>query len=153
MSNEFLTKRTVKATFNPSADSTKRTIAAHGLGVFIPKNAIITNAYYDVVTTFESTAGGADKATIALSVKAANDLVAAIAIEAAGDVYDAGIRGTLVANYAARTVAGDTAVLAKASYAASLIKTDANYELTATVAEAALTAGKLNLYVEYTISE
>lgn len=125
------------------------TIAAHGLGVYIPTKAIITNAWVDVITTFTS---ATDAATIALKVQSANDLTAAIAISAAGDVWDAGVHGCLPGSYAERTVAGDTAILDAASKAASYIKMTAERELTATVAVEALTAGKAILFVEYVIS-
>src|SRR5688572_9982316 len=77
------------ATFDPSANTGERTIAAHGLGVYLPDNAIITRAWVDVVTTF--TSAGADAGTIALHAQAANDIVAAIAISDASNVWDAGI--------------------------------------------------------------
>jgi len=136
---------------NDSAGVSNKTVAAHGLGVFLPINAIITNAFIDVKTTFQSTAGGADLATIALNSEGAGDLVAAIAIADASNVWDAGLHGTLAGSYAERTVAGDTAILDAASRAASMIKCTAERELTATVAVAALTAGKLAIFVEYYI--
>lgn len=138
------------ATFDPSANTGERTVAAHGLGVYIPDNAIITNAWVDVTTTFTS---ANDSATIALKVESAGDLTAAIAISDASNVWDAGIHGCLPGSYAEATVAGDTAVLDAARKAASYVKTSAIREITATVAVQALTAGKLNVYVEYVISE
>jgi hypothetical protein len=50
-------------------------------------------------------------------------------------------------------VAGDTAVLDAARKAASYIKTTAVREITATVAVEALTAGKMNVYLEYVLSD
>jgi hypothetical protein len=126
------------------------TIAAHGLGVYIPTKAIITNAWVDVVTTFTS---ATDAATIALKVESANDLTAAIAISNASNVWDAGVHGCLPGSYAEATVAGDTAVLDAARKAASYIKTTAVREITATVAVEALTAGKMNVYLEYVLSD
>lgn len=125
------------------------TIAAHGLGVYIPTKAIITNAWVDVITTFTS---ATDAATIALKVQTANDLTSALAISDASNIWDAGVRGCVVGSYAERTVAGDTAVLDAASKAASYIKMTAERELTATVAVEALTAGKAVLFVEYVMS-
>lgn len=133
-----------------SAGVANTTIAAHGLGVYIPINANITNAWYDVVTTFVS--AGADAGTIALSAQSAGDLKAAIAISDASNVWDAGLRGCLPGSYAERTVAADTAILDAASKAASYIKTTAERELTATVAGQVLSAGKLVLFVEYVVS-
>src|SRR5690348_3842184 len=91
-----------------SSGAANTTIAAHGLGVYIPSKAIITKAWVDVVTTFTS---ATDAATIALKVQSANDLVAAIAISDASNVWDAGLHGALPGSYAEATVAGDTAVL------------------------------------------
>jgi hypothetical protein len=133
-----------------SAGVANTTTAAHGLGVYLPTKAIVINAWVDVITTFTS---ATDAATIALKVQGANDLTAAIAISTTGDVWDAGIHGCLPGSYAEATVAGDSAILDAARKAASYIKTSAVRELTATVAVEALTAGKLNLYVEYVLSE
>lgn len=132
-----------------SAGVSNKTTAAHGLGVYIPINAIVVNAWFDVITTFTS---AADSATIALKCEGAGDLVAAIAISDASNLWDAGIHGCLPGSYLERTVAGDTAILDAASKAASYIKTTAERELIATVAVQALTAGKLVLHVEYVIS-
>lgn len=132
-----------------SAGVANTTIAAHGLGVYVPINAIVTNAWYDVPTTFVS--AGADAGTIALGVQSATDLVAAIAISNASNVWDAGIRGTLVGMQALDGNAL-TAIANAAANAATCIKTTAERELTATVAGQVLTAGKLVLFVEYFIS-
>lgn len=153
MANEFLTKRVVKATFDTAAvDSTgapNTTIAAHGLGVILPKGAIITNAYYDVVTTFTS---ATDAATLAIKAQGANDMVSAIAISDATNVWDAGIHGTLQMSPAlGADAAHDTALEVIALQAALMLKLTADRELTITVAVEALTAGKLNLYVEYVV--
>ncbi|OJW18786.1 MAG: hypothetical protein BGO51_15560 [Rhodospirillales bacterium 69-11] len=126
------------------------TIAAHGLGVFIPTKAIITKAWVDVVTTFTS---ATDATTIALKVQGTGDLTAAIAISDSSNVWDAGIHGCLPGSYAEATVAGDSAILDAARNAASFIKTTAVREITATVAVEALTAGKLNVYLEYVLSD
>jgi hypothetical protein len=148
--NGNVAQRVVQAVFNPSANTGERTIAAHGLGVYIPDNAIITNAWFDVITTFTS---ATDAATIALMAQSAGDLKAAIAISAAGDVYDAGIHGCLPGSYAEATVAGDTAILDAARKAASYIKLSAEREITVTVAVEALTAGKMVIYVEYVLGD
>lgn len=142
------------ATFNTavtdSAGAASTTIAAHGLGVYLPAKAIITKAWVDVVTTFTS---ATDAATIALKIEGANDLVAAIAISDASNVWDAGLHGALPGSAAEATVAGDTAVLDAARNAASFIKTTAVREVIATVAVEALTAGKLNVFIEYCLSD
>lgn len=147
--NGNVARRVVSAVFDPSANTGERTVAAHGLGVYIPDNAIITNAWIDVITTF--TTAGADAGTIAVMVQGAGDLTAAIAVSAAGDVWDAGIHGCLPGSYAEATVAGDTAILDAARKAASYIKLTAEREITVTVATQALTAGKMVVYVEYVL--
>lgn len=134
---------------NDSSGVSNKTVAAHGLGVYLPDNAIITRAWVDVITTF-TTAN--DSGTIALKAQTADDLVAAIAISDASAVWDAGVRGALPNNYALDGSAL-TAIAMAAARAGSRIKTTAERELTATVATQALTAGKLVLYVEYVLSD
>ena len=138
------------ATFDPSSNADQRTVAAHGLGVYLPDNAIVVRAWYDVITTF--TSAGSDAGTIALKVQTANDLKAAIAISDASTVWDAGIHACLLNNFA---LDGNTltAIEMAAARAATTIKLTAERELTATVATQALTAGKLVLYVEYVIGD
>ncbi len=148
--NGTVVREIAVATFNPSATTGDRTIAAHSLGVYLPTKAIITKAWVDVVTTFTS---ATDAGTIALKVEGTGDLVAAIAISTTGDVWDAGLHGCLPGSYAEATVAGDTAILDAARNAASFIKTTAVREITATVAVEALTAGKANIFVEYILSD
>jgi hypothetical protein len=138
------------ATFDPSATSGERTIAAHGLGVYIPTKAIITRVWVDVVTTFTS---ATDAGTIALHLQAANDVVSAIAISDASNVWDAGIRGSKIGVPALADTATETALVVNALFAASMLKLTAVRELTATVAVEALTAGKANIFVEYVISD
>lgn len=132
-----------------SAGAANTAVGAHPLGVFIPTKAVITNAWVDVITTFVS--AGADAGTIALKAQGANDLVSAIAISDASNVWDAGIHGTLV-GYPAITGDAVTALANIAAVAATYIKTTAERELTATVGGQILSAGKLALFVEYYIS-
>jgi hypothetical protein len=132
-----------------SSGASNKTIAAHGLGVFLPNKAIITKFWYDVTTTFTS---ATDAGTIAYHAQAANDLLAAIAISDATNVHDAGIRAGKVGFPAlGADAAHDTQVEVAALFAATMIKLTAEREITATVAVEALTAGKATLYVEYMI--
>ncbi len=123
------------AEFDPSTTAALRTIASHGLGVYLPDNAIITRAWYEVLTTFTS---ATDAATIAITIPTDDvaGIVAATAISAGGNVWDAGnheaIQTGTAANYSE--------------------KCTAERELTATVAVEALTAGKFRLYCEYVVS-
>lgn len=134
---------------NDSSGVSNKTVAAHGTGVFLPKGAILIAGWTDVITTFTSATSAA---TIALKAEAANDLVAAVAINSGTSRWNAGLGGLLVGNYAERTVAGDTAILSAASMAASFIKTTAEREIVATVGVEALTAGKMVIFVEYITS-
>lgn len=131
-----------------SSGAANTTIAAHGLGVYLPTKAVITNAWIDVITTFTS---ATDAATIAIKVQNANDIRAAIAISDASNVWDAGIGGTIVGTPSLDGNAR-TAIAGGAANAAAMIKLTAERELTATVAVEALTAGKAIVYVEYYIS-
>jgi hypothetical protein len=93
----------------------------------LPDNAIITQVWIDVITA--PTSGGA--ATIALTAQSAADLKAATAIAS----YTGVVAGVPVGT------------------AATAIKLTAERIVTATIATAALTAGKLKVFVEYIQSE
>lgn len=135
---------------NDSGGVSNKTTAAHTLGVFLPTKAIIINAWTDVPTAFTS---GTSAATIALSVEGAGDLVVAIAINSGSTRWAAGLGGCLPGSYAEATVAGDSALLDAARKAGSYVKTTAVREITATVGVEALTAGKMNIYLEYVLSD
>lgn len=123
--------RVAKATFDPSATAGMRTIAAHGLGVTIPDNAIVCGGFVEVLTTFTS---ATDAGTVALMVQGANDIVSAIAISNGGNPWDAGLH----------------AIIPKANTPESTgIKLTAAREITATVAVEALTAGKATIFLAY----
>jgi hypothetical protein len=122
-------------TFDPSATAGMRTIAAHGLGVTIPDNAIILGGGMEILTTFTS---ATDAGTIAISVEGANDLVTATAISS-GTFWDA-VKYKVVV---------PTAL--EAAGVATAIKLTAAREITATVAVEALTAGKLVGWLFYVV--
>lgn len=148
-------RRVARAEFdtagNDSAGVSNKTVAAHGTGVYLPDNAIITKMWFDVVTTFTS---AADSATVAIHAASANDLLSAVAIEAAGDVLDAGIHhGIPGAPALGADAAHDTAVEVGALMAGTFIKLSAEKEIIVTVAVQALTAGKMVIFVEYEISD
>lgn len=124
-----------KGTFRATFDATGgKAIGAHGLGVTLPDNAIVTRSWYEVLETFTSED---DSATIALGVPTdgAAGIKAAVAISNGANPWDAGnvegIQTGTAANF--------------------LTKLTAARELTATVAVQALTAGKLILHGEYVI--
>lgn len=119
-----------KCVFDPSGDSDLRTIAAHGCGLTIPKDAIVTFVAYDVLTTFTS---ATDAATIAVKIVGANDVVSALAISDVSNIWDAGIFETIP----------------KVETSTTWLTTTADSEVTFTVAVEALTAGKLVLWVQW----
>jgi hypothetical protein len=100
-----------------------------GNAILLPVGAIIVRSYYDVITAF--TSGGS--ATVALSVQAANDVLSALAV------------ASLTTGVAAGVSTGSAATMKKVSTTAK--------PLVLTVATAALTAGKMNVFLEYVLSE
>lgn len=93
----------------------------------LPIGAIVTQVYIDEVTNV--TSGGS--ATIALGANTTTDLIGATAIASFSGI----IAGTPTGS------------------AASMVKLTAARTLTATIGTAAITAGKLNVFVEYVVSE
>jgi hypothetical protein len=96
----------------------------------LPKNAVITNCYIDIVTAV--TSGGS--ATIAFSSG-----------QAAGDLLAATAKSSF-------TPAGLLACTPTGS-AASAIKLTADWHPSMAVAVAALTAGEINLHIQYVLSD
>ncbi len=125
-------------------------IAAHNLGVFIPKNAIVTRVWVDVITTFTSST---DAATMAISLQSANDAVSALAISDATNIWDAGMHGSKIGfpNFGA-DAAHDSAVEVAALFAGTFLKLTAEREIVVTNAVEIVTAGKMNIFVEYFLS-
>lgn len=108
-------------------------IATYNTGIVLPDNAVVTKVWYDVLTTFAS---AGDTATVAISSESANDLVTATAINAVGDVWDAGIHAGI-----------------PTGAASTFVKMTSNRNVTLTVAVQSLQSGKLQLFVEYVISK
>lgn len=153
--NGLTVKKVASALFDTagtdSAGVANTTIAAHGTGVYLPDNAIITKAWYDVITTFTS---ATDTATIALHVASANDLLVANDIADAINPFDAGIHyGIPGVPILGVEASHDTALELGVLMAATHIKLSAEKEIIATVAVAVLTAGKMVIFVEYLISD
>lgn len=114
-----------------SAGANNTTVAAHGVGVTLPANAIVIGGFFDVNTAF--TSAGGNTGTIAISVEGANDIQAAAAVS--GAPY---------------STIGRKAVVPKASTPESTsVKASTAKEITCTVAVQALTAGKLTGYLFY----
>lgn len=68
-----------KCVFDPSGDSDDRSVGAHTCDLALPKKAVVTGAWYKVLTEFAS---AADSATLAIKIVGANDVVSAVAINA-----------------------------------------------------------------------
>jgi len=127
-------KRIARATYDFAVDG--GATSSIGLGVTLPDNAIVTRAWYEVITTLESSG---DNATIAITIPTDDvaGIVAATAIDAGGDVWDAGIHEAIQDGTAA----------------AFSEKTTAARELTVTIGVEAVTAGAFVLFCEYVVSD
>lgn len=144
-------KLIARATFDPSGKSSQRAVGAHGLGVYLPAKAILTNAILDISTAFTSTNS---TATIAIHAQSANDIVTALSVGDASSYWNAGIRGTKIGypNLGA-DAAHDTQAEVAALFAGTMLKLSAQREITVTVGTEDLTAGKMNIFVEYYIGD
>ena len=127
-------KRIARATYDFSVDG--GATGDIGLGVTLPDNAIITHAWYEVLTTF--TSATSDAVTIALGIPTddAAGIVAALAVADESAIWDAGNHETIQDGTAA----------------AFSEKCTAARELTLTIGVEAATAGKLILFCEYVVS-
>lgn len=119
-----------KCVYDPSATTADRTIAAHTCALTFPAKAIITGAWYKVLTTFTS---ASDAGTIAISIVGANDVVSAVAIST-GTTWDA-----------STPVEG----IPKIETTSSWLTTTVPAAVTFTVAVEALTAGKMVVWFQY----
>jgi len=111
-------------------------ISTIGLGVTLPDNAIVTRAWYEVLTTLTS---ATDAATVSIDIPVDDvaGIVAAIAIDDGTNPWDAGLHEAIqdgtVANFSTKTTAAR--------------------ELSITIAVEAVTAGKFILFAEYKVSD
>lgn len=135
MANEFLEKRTQIFTYDVSGGDSGA-IGTHTLGT-LPENAVITQAWIHVLTTF--TDGADDSATIALGYTGAATAFDAATAISTGTTWDAA--APRVADAAADGAVGNFVTAA------------AGDNIIATVADDDLTAGKLLLVVEYYIAD
>ena len=131
-SDGSMQKRIARATYDVAVDG--GTIAAHLLGVKIPANAIMVRSWFYTVTQFVDAGAG----TVALHCETANNIFSALDIT--GNADGVKVDGVQQA-FATFDGTGAAGVLG------------AECELTATVATAAQTAGKLVLFVEYLVAE
>lgn len=153
-------KYVVKAKYN--YDDNGGTIGTYGLGAIIPDGAIITHVYYNVNTTF--TTAGADAGTLAIQIESADDVVSTLAVSNAANIWDAGVHSTKVPFGAvASALADNTYALnpeggiindvgnLKERGVPPYIITTADRELSVIVATQNVTAGDMDIYVEYVI--
>lgn len=133
LSTKYVARAVFDTAGTDSSGAANTTIATHGLGVYLPAKAIITSAYYQVITGFTSAGGNAG--TVALQAEGANDLVTATAVSNA--IY------------------GTTGIKAcvPVQTAATMVQVSVERELKAVVAGQVMTAGKLMLTVEYVIGD
>lgn len=124
----LLSLRVARVTYDVSADGGG--IGAHGLGVSLPANALLKQAYFYVKTQFVSASNG----TVALSCEDANNIYSATNITGQS-------AGAITAGVQTGTAANMSSAIASAC------------EITATVASASYTAGKLNLFLEYLVRD
>jgi len=136
----------------------------NGENAVIPSGAVVTDAWYEIETTLQSDdgavgGGNADDATIALHIEGANDLVSAIAISDASNVWDDGMQGTLAGSPSLDSgesevtdITDQTNLVYAGKRAESFIQTTEDRPITFTIAnDAYLHAGKVNVYVKYII--
>jgi hypothetical protein len=135
--NGLTVKKVATALFDTagtdSAGVANTTIASHGTGVYLPNDAVITRAWFEVLTTFTS---ATDAATLAVTTQTAGDVKAAIAISNVANPWDAGYTEGI-----------------QAGAAANFVKLSAEREIVVAVAVEALTAGKMVIFVEYVIGD
>jgi hypothetical protein len=127
-SDSLMAERTARVTYDVSVDGGE--VGAHALGVSLPANSIITRSWFYTVTQF--TDGGSG--TVALSCEDAGNIYAAADITGnSAGAFVTGVQDDAIGNFTG-------------SIAASC-------EVTATVATAEQTAGKLILFIRYVVVE
>ena len=138
------------------------TIGTYGLGAIVPQGAIVKNVFYKVNTTFQT--AGADAGTIAIQLEAANDIVAALAVSNAANIWDQGLHSTKIPFGAVASALADGAYALdpeggiindvgklKERGTPPYIVTTQDRELSVVVATQNVTAGDMDIYLEYVI--
>jgi len=144
--NQSANKKVIKATWDASAGLAIGSHSPNSGAIVLPEGALVTDVYFRVPTTFTS---ATDAGTIAMGYTGATGAFrAAIAISAAGNIYDEGTSSGLVGNQALDGNAL-TAIAAAAAKAATYAYTAVDVNLLLTVAVEALTAGKIVAFIEY----
>jgi hypothetical protein len=128
-------RRMARATYDFSEHGGAQGVIS--LGVALPDNAIVTRAWYEVLTTLQS---GTDAATVSIDIPVDDvaGIVAAIAISDLTDPWDEGLHEAIQDGAAANFS----------------VKTTAERTLQITIAGGEdLTAGKFILFAEYVVSD
>lgn len=120
-------KRILRSTYDVAVDG--GTVAAHALSESLPANAIVSQVWFQIITQFVDAGSG----TVALSCAGANDLFSAADIT--GDAAGVITAGVPVGTAATMFDVGSTCVV------------------TATVATAAQSAGKMVIFIEYVVTD
>lgn len=126
--NGLSTKKMARASYNVTASAAQGGIGNHGLGVTLPANSLITGGLFQVKTQFVDAGSG----TVAISCGSA-------AFYAAVDIT----------GFAAESIKPITV----ASYMNPIDVGTSACEITAAVATASQTDGKLVLFLDYVVSE
>ena len=130
-------KRVARATYDYTEHG--GAVSTIGLGVTLPDNAIVTRTYYEVITTLTSNAA-TDDATVSFDIPVDDvaGLVAATAINAGGNIWDAGYHDGVQDGTAA----------------AFAVKTTGARELSVTIGVEAIDApGIVVFFCEYVVTE
>lgn len=120
-------KLVAQATLDATGGQAQGTV---NLGVSLPKDAVVTRSWLEVTTSF--TSGGAATVALGIATDDATGILGATAMAGLAAGFVEGVQDGTAANFST--------------------KTTAERELIATIATADLTAGKLNLFVEYVTS-
>jgi hypothetical protein len=123
----YQTQRKIRITYDRTKDELEGAIGDIGLGIQLPRNAVIKKGWIDVV--IPPTAAGS--ATLALKLVGASDVLAPLAKGSFAGQIDCVQDGA----------------------AANMLKLSDPKELTLTVAVSPLDTGKFHVYLEYDISD
>ena len=159
-SNPLRNQFVARATIDIAETGTLSAGTVHQTGVFIPEGAIMTRSYYYVTTTL--TDGGDDNTVIELGITSDDDCILTAALGVISDATSTNMNGVATGNLDAGLHVGligipalgvdnahDTAVEEAGLLAAGMKVSTVNEEIIMTVATDVVSAGKLDIYVEY----
>lgn len=148
MKNEFITKRVQKFSWN-AADGALAKDASTSIGT-LPKNSLVTGGYIDIVTALDDADGG-HNTTVAIGV---TGTTGAFLAAAAVSAYTIGLRKALLPGQQGLDGNALTAANSQTAVGATYLKNATDVEVLLTVNnDQNVTVGKLNIFVEYIISE